>query len=289
MNTPGTLTYVYAVTRPTDRLREALAGLHGIGQEPARLLAPAATSASSAATSGSGPTPLAFVAGDVPARDFNETSLKEHFEDLHWLEYVARTHHDVVQSVAAHAPVLPLRMATVYQDDQRARQALADQHDGFAERLDQLHAHTEYGVKIYLDPTAGPPPPADAPTTQHASTTPGKAYLRARRAQHHAREAVHRQAQQAAEAIEAIAARHTTRRVRHAPQRGALTGPQENILNDAYLVPDDQADRFQSAIAEAARDFPDLRIEVTGPWAPYSFAMPPTDPAGPDDAPEPPP
>ncbi|MFD7260093.1 GvpL/GvpF family gas vesicle protein [Streptomyces sp. NPDC059874] len=287
MNAPGMLTYVYAVTQPTDRLHEALAGLRGIGQEPARLLPP------TTATPSTGPIPLAFVAGDVPARDFNETSLKDHFEDLHWLEYVARTHHDVVQAVAAHAPVLPLRMATVYQDDQRACQALADQHDSFAQRLDQLHAHTEYGVKIYLSPTTTGPNPAtdaDAPSTQQASTTPGKAYLQARRAQHHAREAVHRQARQAADAIEAIAARHTTHRVRHAPQRGALTGPQENILNDAYLIPDDQADQFQSAIAEAARSFPDLRIEVTGPWAPYSFAMPPpASPAGPDDAPEPPP
>ncbi|MGR4878054.1 GvpL/GvpF family gas vesicle protein [Streptomyces sp. LARHCF249] len=280
MNTPGTLTYVYAVTRPTDRLHEVLADLRGIGRAPARLLTP------TGAALGSGPAPPAFVASDVPARDFNETALKDHFEDLNWLEEVARTHHDVVQAVAAHAPVLPLRMATVYQDDHRARQALTDQHHTFTQRLDQLHAQTEYGVKIYLDPTThGPQPPtgAETPTAPQPPASPGKAYLEARRAQHHVREAVHRQAQQAAEAIEAIAARHTTQRVRHAPQRGALTGPQENVLNDAYLIPDDQADQFRSAIAAAARRFPDVRIEVTGPWAPYSFAMPPA------DAPEPPP
>ncbi|MEU9148589.1 GvpL/GvpF family gas vesicle protein [Streptomyces sp. NPDC048349] len=294
MNTPGTLTYVYAVTRPTDRLHEALAGLRGIGMAPARLLisAPVATPGSTpGAAPGSGPVELAFVASDVPVGDFNETALKDHFEDLNWLEDVARTHHDVVQAVAAHATVLPLRMATVYQDDQRARQALTDRHDTFAQRLDLLHAHTEYGVKIYLDPAAaGPQPPAaEAPSTPAAPTSPGKAYLRARRAQHHAREAVHQQARQAAEAIEGIAARHTTLRVRHAPQSGTLTGSQENVLNDAYLIPDDQADRFRAAIADAARAFPDVRIEVTGPWAPYSFAMPPADPPGPADADGPPP
>ncbi|MFC9294027.1 GvpL/GvpF family gas vesicle protein [Streptomyces sp. NPDC057011] len=283
MNSPDRLTYVYAVTRPTDALGEALAGLRGIGEAPVRLLTPGGAAPAGVSF------PLAFVVGDVLEREFNETALKDHFEDLRWLEYVARTHHDVVQAVAAHASVLPLRMATVYQDDHRARQALGDQHATFSRRLDQLRDHTEYGVKIYLDPaTAGSRPP-DAPAAPPAPTSPGKAYLQARRAQHDAREAVHHQARQAAEIIEAVAARHATLRVRHAPQRGALTGPQENVLNDAYLVPDEQAGEFRAAIADAARGFPDLRIEVTGPWAPYSFATPPADPPGPADAHEPPP
>ncbi|WP_328741003.1 GvpL/GvpF family gas vesicle protein [Streptomyces erythrochromogenes] len=279
MNTPGSLTYVYAVTHRTGPLGDALAGLHGIGQAPLRFLP---------LTAGTEPAPstslalLAFVASDVPEQDFNETALKNHFEDLDWLEYVARTHHDVVQAVAARAPVLPLRMATVYQDDHRALQALAAQEDVFIQRLDQLRDHTEYGVKIYLT-TEATQPPAAAPAP---AASPGKAYLQARRAQRHSRDAVYQQAEQAAETIETIASRHATQRVRHAPQRGELTGTQENVVNYAYLIPDDQAGPFQAAIADAAQHFPDLRIEVTGPWAPYSFAMPA---AGPTDAPEPPP
>ncbi|MFE5534762.1 GvpL/GvpF family gas vesicle protein [Streptomyces sp. NPDC056492] len=275
MTTPA-LTYVYAVTQPTSDLDAALPTLHGIGQEPLRLLP----------SDGVG-VPLAFVVADVPETDFNETALKNHFEDLDWLEYVARAHHGVVQAVATCAPMLPLRMATVYQDDHRARQALTAQHRAFSERLDQLRAHTEYGVKIYTTPSTTPDPEqATASPTQ--PTSPGKAYLRARKAQHHTREAVYQQAQHAAQAIDAIAAHHTTQRVRHAPQRGALTATQENVLNDAYLVPDDQAAQFQAAIADAARRFPDLRIEVTGPWAPYSFATPPPetpDPAAPSSHP----
>ncbi|MGW7329313.1 GvpL/GvpF family gas vesicle protein [Streptomyces sp. NPDC054840] len=274
MNTSGSLTYVYAVTHRTGPLGDALAGLQGIGRAPLRLLPLTADTAEPAPSTSLAS--LAFVASDVPEQDFNETALKNHFEDLDWLEHVARTHHDVVQAVAARAPVLPLRMATVYQDDHRARQALSAQQGVFGLRLDQLRSHTEYGVKIYLTPEATQPAPA-APVP---SASPGKAYLQARRAQRHSRDAVYRQAEQAAETIEAIASRHATQRVRHAPQRGELTGPQENVLNDAYLIPDDRAGEFQAAIADAARGFPDLRIEVTGPWAPYSFAMPapaPTD------------
>ncbi|MFE9132990.1 GvpL/GvpF family gas vesicle protein [Streptomyces sp. NPDC007355] len=295
------LTYVYAAVRPTEALRGLLNDVHGIGRAPVTLLteasdavapAPSGTPAAPA-PSDAAPDVLAFVVSPVPRGDFDEAALKEHFEDLRWLENVARAHHDVVQAVAAHATVLPLRMATVYQDDSRARGALVRQRHVFATRLAQLDAHTEYGVKIYLPaasdpaaPTAAAPsadgPPADQDGAEPLS--PGKAYLRRRGIQHHARERVYQQAQEAARTVEAIAARYTSERVRHAPQSGALTGPRENVLNDAYLVPDRNADEFRAAVTQATQDFPDVLVEVTGPWAPYSFAMPAAEDPSPGDA-----
>ncbi|MEU1074690.1 MULTISPECIES: GvpL/GvpF family gas vesicle protein [unclassified Streptomyces] len=290
MNTgQDTLTYVYAVTRQTEPLRGLLAELRGVGRTPVVLLAadpetgpsPAAGSTSAAGhapAAGAVPAPLALVVSPVPYDDFNETALKDHFEDLEWLESVARAHHEVVQAIATRETVLPLRMATVYRDDSRARLALTEQQPVFARRLAELDAHTEYGVKLYL--TRAAPPPAAAPVGSAdgpGPTTPGKAYLQRRKAQHHARETVYQEARQAAASIEVIAAAYTPHRVRHAPQSGALTGPREdrreNVVNDAYLVPDGDADRFRSDIEQAAREFPGIRVEVTGPWAPYSFAM----------------
>ncbi|MGW5852053.1 GvpL/GvpF family gas vesicle protein [Streptomyces sp. NPDC055254] len=264
--TDATLTYVYAAAPLTADLRDAVAGLRGIYGSPVFFL--------SAGPPTAGPSP-AFAISHVPQRDFNEHALKNHFEDLDWLENVARAHHDVVQALSLRTTVLPLRMATVYQDDDRARQALAEQLDAFAERLAQLTDHTEYGVKIYLAPAAAPP--GAGPAADGAATTPGKAYLQRRRAQHSAQEAVYGQAQRAAASIEAIASRYASQRARHPTQSGALTGPAENVLNDAYLVPHAYAEEFQAAIAEAAGVFDGVRIEVTGPWAPYSFAMPPAE------------
>ncbi|MFJ8659773.1 GvpL/GvpF family gas vesicle protein [Streptomyces sp. NPDC093795] len=271
------LTYVYAVARDTDALRELLTGLGGVDGAPVGLLAIPGAAPTSPAPPASPPAsaPVAFVVSPVPRRDFEETALKEHFEDLRWLEDVARAHHDVVQAVATLATVLPLRMATVYQDDNRARLALSRQHHVFARRLAQLDAHTEYGVKIYLPASAAPSDDGTATDDGAAeAASPGKAYLRRRRSQHHAREHVYRQAQQAARAVEATAARHASERVSHAPQSGELAGPGENVLNDAYLVPDGHAQEFRAAVTHASEDFPEVLVEVTGPWAPYSFAMP---------------
>jgi hypothetical protein len=42
------------------------------------------------------------------------------------------------------------------------------------------------------------------------------------------------------------------------------------ILNAAYLVDNAQAVKFEERVNALSRV--DLRLELTGPWAPYSFA-----------------
>ncbi|MFF6883104.1 GvpL/GvpF family gas vesicle protein [Streptomyces sp. NPDC012421] len=300
--------YVYAVVAATAPLGERLGELRGVAGAPVTLLPEAD---GDHGVSGA----LAFVTSDVPREDFDESALARRFEDLAWLEQVARAHHEVVRALAARTTVLPLRMATVYEDGARAGRALAEAHDPFARRLSLLRAHAEYGVKLSLPPaspdaddrepgaddregtaatgrdaaeaeagdtrtSAGTTPragPAGDDGEAHAAGTggPGKAYLRRRQAQHRARETVRVQARRAAAALDEAAARHAAERVRHAPQRSPLSGPYENVLNDSYLVADARAEDFRTAVAEVAAAFPAVRVEVTGPWAPYSFAMPP--------------
>lgn len=267
-----TLTYVYAVVPADDEVTVAVEPLRGVSDAPVLLVTEDADA---------GPA-LAFAASRVPAEDFGESALKQHFEDVRWLEDTARAHHGVVEALAARTAVLPLRMATVYQDAERARQALSRRREYFAERLALLRGHTEYGVKIYLSPSPSSPegepedgPQGSDPGASPDTATPGRSYLRQRRAQHAAREARDVQAGEAAAHVEAAGARHAAGVVRHPVQRSALSGPLENILNNAYLVPDREAGRFRAAVLEAAAPYTALRIELTGPWAPYSFAMPP--------------
>ncbi|MFJ4341770.1 GvpL/GvpF family gas vesicle protein [Streptomyces sp. NPDC088915] len=266
MNGHEDLTYVYAAAPDTREVRASLQDLRGVSGASVSLLSLPTP----------GPDPVAFVVSRVAPDEFDERTLKARFEDLEWLEGVARAHHEVVQTVARHDTVLPLRLATVYQNDDRARHALTAQRRVFAERIALLRGRSEFGVKLYVGPTgsAGPSEPRDG-TAADASLSPGKAYLRRRRAQHSAQEVRHRHAQEAAGRVEALASRFSTRRVRHPAQRGALAGPEENVLNDAYLVPHARAEEFRTALAAAVEGLDGVRVEVTGPWAPYSFATPP--------------
>ncbi|MFE9634093.1 GvpL/GvpF family gas vesicle protein [Streptomyces sp. NPDC006463] len=269
MTSEPTLTYVYAVAVPTPQLGRIVASLRGVDDAPVTLLTP---------PEDGGPTAPAFVTSQVLHGDWREEVLRTRFEDLAWLESTARAHHHVIQTLTDHATVLPLRMATLYQDDDRALAALREQQPAFADRLALLAHHAEYGIKVYVRPGAGAPDAQEAAAP--ASTSPGKAYLHARKAQHHAREDRYQQATLAAERIAATAARHATHVVRHPTQTGPLARGEdgedgENVLNDSYLVPDDQVEAFRTAVRHASQDLPGVRIDLTGPWAPYSFAMPP--------------
>ncbi|MGW1875435.1 GvpL/GvpF family gas vesicle protein [Streptomyces sp. NPDC001975] len=260
------LTYAYAVVRNTEGLQEVAAPLRGVAGTPVGLV------------TGAGDDQPALVVSRVPAQDFQEHALKQHLEDLEWLEAVARAHHAVIEALAGRTTVLPFRLATVYLDDQRAREALEAGRTVFAERLARLSEHVEWGVKIYVEPSAVPA----APAVPEGDLTPGRAYLRNRRQQRSVRDTVYQAAQKAAERVETAGRKHASDRVRHRVQQGPLADAAdgagtagENVVNDAYLVPLKRCDDFLADVTRAADGLDGVRVEATGPWAPYSFAMPP--------------
>jgi hypothetical protein len=44
------------------------------------------------------------------------------------------------------------------------------------------------------------------------------------------------------------------------------------VLNGTYLVDDGMVDFFRETVAALDRTAARLRLEITGPWPPYSFA-----------------
>ncbi|MFE0628536.1 GvpL/GvpF family gas vesicle protein [Streptomyces sp. NPDC058864] len=259
--------YAYGVLREGGVPDGALEALTGVAGAPVRLV-----------TSGT----LAAAVSPVPATDFQEDALRRHLEDLDWLEAVARAHHTVIEALSAHTTVLPLRLATVYLDDERVRQVLREDDAAFREVLERLAGHLEWGVKIYVDAPAA----AAGPTGAAEDLSPGRAYLRARRAQRHSRDEAYRAAEEAAVRVESIGRELAAGHARHRVQQGQLAADAgENVLNDAFLVAHARAEAFRTRALAAAEGLPGVRVDVTGPWAPYSFAaLPGTDRPGADPA-----
>ncbi|MDI5969019.1 GvpL/GvpF family gas vesicle protein [Streptomyces sp. SL13] len=266
MTAPDQVSYVYAIGRAAE---VAAAGALPAGVGGAEVLP---------VTGGT----LGALVSRVPADRFGEAGLRERLDDLAGLEAMARAHHEVVAAAYRAGVALPLRLATVYADDDRVAAVLRDREAELLGLLNRLTGHAEYGVKVYAGGPQEDVVPGAADSAAAPAGSPGRAYLLRRRAERDGRRSAQRAAGALADRVAEAASALATDRVVHRPQQGALaTGPGENIANLAFLVPDDRAGSFVTAVQDAGVARPGTRVEVTGPWAPYSFAT-----ALPADAPQ---
>ncbi|MER0477981.1 GvpL/GvpF family gas vesicle protein [Streptomyces sp. Edi2] len=229
---------------------------------------------------------LTALVSSVPADAFSAEGMKAQLEDLTELETIARTHHAVVEAAWAGTMVLPMRLATVYLDDARVRAMLDERGTELDALLSRLEGHAELGVKVYADAraaaAAGSPAPAHRPDAAASEVSPGRAYLQQRRAQRRTHRDAYRAAGVVATDVRVRVADMAQDMVAHRPQQGELaSGAGENIANEAYLVPTDRVGEFHRALKGLADGVPGVRVEITGPWAPYSFATPPTESTNP--------
>jgi hypothetical protein len=254
---PRTGTYLYAILRNAPL--PGLAKLVGVDGRRVRTIEESG---------------LTAVVSTVPFPAFEESALRQKLEDLDWLESTARAHHAVVDTVARHAVTAPVSLVTVYNDDRRVRRLLSDRRTEILEVLDRMTGRSEWGVKVYLEQAPAPTSDSAAPAAASGSAErPGRAgtnYLRQRRAALHGREQAARRAAELAEHLGTRLARHAVASRQYQPQDPRLSGRNDwMILNAAYLVDDGSVADFQAAARSL--DSSAATVEVTGPWAPYSF------------------
>ncbi|HSE10072.1 MAG TPA: GvpL/GvpF family gas vesicle protein [Nocardioidaceae bacterium] len=247
--------YLYALTRGLSPA--LLEGRTGVAGAPLRLIENEG---------------LAAVVSEVDLEEFGEDGLKRNLEDLAWLEAVATAHDRVTREVAERAPAAPVRLATVFLSDASVRESLARWHDRAERTLDRIEGRGEWSVKVYSDPStrgaASSEEPADDP-----GMGAGRAYLLKRRAATQRKEAAAQEDAETAEQIHAAVEKLAVAGRRLAPQDRRLTGHVgEMILNGTYLVDRDDVAAFKAEVDRLADLHDHLRIELAGPWPPYSFA-----------------
>lgn len=255
-NPPAPGVWVYCVGSHVDPAR--LSGVTGVGGGAVRTVAAAE---------------LVAVTSLVDLAEFGEDALRRDLEDLDHLEKIARAHHGVVEAAARLGTIIPTRLATVYRDDDRVRAMLAEHRSEFAGVLSRVHGRHEWGVKAYGE--RGGPDQAGAAVGSTSGPTgagAGAAYLRRRQAQLSATEENRRAALASAEEVHATLSRIAAASRRHVPQDPTLTGDRGwMVLNGAYLVDDRHSEVFAAMVrAQSDRHRP-IRLELTGPWPPYSF------------------
>lgn len=217
---------------------------------------------------------LTAVAEDVGVAEFGEEALRRNLEDLDWLEATARAHHRVIDAVAEQGPLVPMRLATVYSDDAHIAAMLNERGTDFRSALRRISGRYEWGVKAYAE--RQPEASDDSAVTAGVSVPgagAGAAYLRRRRDQLAAQKDTRRETLAGAEMIHAELSRYAAETRLHPPQAPQLTGSKAPmVLNAAYLLDSARGEEFAAAVTALAGQHPGLRLELTGPWPPYSFA-----------------
>jgi hypothetical protein len=228
---------------------------------------------------------LEALVSPVPADTFGAEPLAASARDLAWLEPVARAHQQALaalmtaQAPAAPPTIVPMRFATIFAGPERVQAMLAERADELRAALAYLDGRGEWGVKLLVDEAALAGRLADAsPAVRElreaiAAKPAGAAYMLQLRLERLAADEARRVADACAEEAHARLAAASVAAER-APLREAAG--EQMLLNGAYLVADAAWPAFAAALdALQARYAPlGFRLELTGPWPPYTFAVP---------------
>jgi hypothetical protein len=215
---------------------------------------------------------LAALVSAVSRSEFDAAPLREHLNDLAWLERVAREHEAVLEAALGSTTVVPLRLCTIFDDPDGTRRMLARERDVLNDALARLDGRQEWGVKLLVDgerlaATA-------APSGNQAHGEGGAAYLARRRHERQAREAARALAAQMVDDVDGSLRAHALSAVRLRAQNRELSGHVgDMLLNGAYLLEADQVDGLRETAADLQARYADVgaRFVVTGPWPPYNF------------------
>lgn len=210
---------------------------------------------------------------------YSEQSPTARTEELDWVAPRAVRHQDVVQHLRRATTVIPLKFGTLCSSEEKVREILQEQYELLLRSLDFLTGREEWGVKVCVvedlarqameraDPQAG------QISELMSSVSEGEAYFLRKKK----RDRVSQQRDQYLYELGEEAYRRLLACAR-AGRRGSSLNPaprseQVPILDAAFLIDEQQATGFETATGRLEAEYGNLgmRIELSGPWAPYSF------------------
>jgi Gas vesicle synthesis protein GvpL/GvpF len=229
---------------------------------------------------------LAALVSRVPRAEFGEEPLRENLNDLGWLERVARAHEAVLDQTLGAATIVPLRICTLYESEERVRQMLTRERASLTAALDELTGREEWGVKVLVDPdllareARSRSEELRALEAEVDARGDGGAYMLRRRLEREVRELADALAAELAEQVQSRLGVVALDGVTRSPQNPSLSGHEGSmVLNAAYLVDAERVDELRQLVVDLNAEYVALgaRIELTGPWPPYNFVPgPPT-------------
>jgi gas vesicle protein GvpL/GvpF len=207
---------------------------------------------------------------DAPLDQFGDQQAEVLLSDLRWVSRAAVAHEAVITSLLARSDaIVPMKLFTIFAGDDRALAQIASDWTRIERVLRRVTNQVEWGVRLSVD---------ERRQKRSSRTEPvetGLDYLRAKqRIQAAAASRSHSHRQRVIKTLRALAAAATdTRRREIAPDSD---NGHRLLLDAAFLVPRQRSGLFRTAVKRQSRELArsGYRVQLTGPWPPYSFVEP---------------
>lgn len=220
--------------------------------------------------------PLAAIAAPVTAADFTGPAAEARLGDLTWVAPRAVRHQEVLGTLLGSGPVLPARFGTLFSGEEALRAFLERGAGPIGTFLDEVDGCREWGVKGLLETERA----TEALVARAAAAlpqpelSPGRRYLEERRLRADARRQLDAWLGAAAPPLAAaLAPLARATRSRPVPRGGGGTPGEEAVFSWALLVEAASEPALLAEVGErgGALAADGLRLELSGPWPPYSF------------------
>jgi hypothetical protein len=224
--------------------------------------------------------------GDVTAV-ISEVSLEEfcgeiaeaRLQDLSWVAPRARRHEEIIEKIMRHAPVLPVRLGTIFSSVHSLTSRMQRHHDAVARFLEEVTDRDEWVIKGIINMEKARDAAVAAAiakkTEQLQALSPGLRYLEEQRIRKTAEKEFHLWLgailNSMNKELKSYAADLCERRL----QTREVTGSDhEMVANWAFLVPRENVRDLTARIStiNSAYESEGLSLELSGPWPPFSFS-----------------
>jgi gas vesicle protein GvpL/GvpF len=208
-----------------------------------------------------------LIVADAPRAAYGSAAIERGLQDMAWVSARALAHEAVVEHFAA-GPLLPMKLFTLFADDERARVHFSARRQALRRALDRVAGRHEWGVRLSGDGQAPPPRRAPRPSS-------GTQFLLAKKAQREQASRRVEEAGQEADGLFRVLSRHADDAQRRPPVAAAAGA--RLWLDAAFLVPRARGRAFRAALQRESRRLAGLgfRVTLTGPWPPYNFVETP--------------
>lgn len=194
---------------------------------------------------------------DVDAKGFSH-AIQSNMENLEWLALHSVRHQQAVAEIFSGHPIIPARFGTIFSAEPALLKDVQTRKGSLEKVFAKVSGAEEWGVKVFAEQAPATPMPQQVRS--------GKDYLKLKSA--NLKKTPERDASGLKEfqtALEKIA-------LDSAPS-GKVSGTQPNLLWQAtFLVPQKRRKSWDEALQAFVKKWVrKRRIEVNGPWPPYSF------------------